>query len=245
MMGWSDCNAGAARQLTSSRVGPSRAGRPRPPCCGTAPCSSTTSVRGSPASGIQTVTARLPCPATGSSYSAIPGVRLTALRSTTAPLTPPVTCKSAPCGTGLGGTAQLVEPSSSAAASAATLRRARRTGQRQWRNEGADGSTRATGCSSAPDFAKRQFTARALNSRAPLKAVVSRASLGDEAAGGNAARQPDITTNGSALADGDAAKEGGARIDDHVVLNHRVPGQAFDQLTIALRRKSARAQGHP
>src|SRR6188508_1292172 len=56
-----------------------------------------------------------------------------------------------------------------------------------------------------------------------------RSGLGYHAAGRRAAREPYVSADHGALADGDAPQHGGPGIDDHVVLDDGMPAEAFPQ----------------
>jgi hypothetical protein len=56
-------------------------------------------------------------------------------------------------------------------------------------------------------------------------------------------RHPDVAADDGALADGDAAEHGGAGVDDHVVLQDRVPRQALGEVAVGVHREALGAQG--
>lgn len=56
--------------------------------------------------------------------------------------------------------------------------------------------------------------------------------LYDAGTGRYAFRHPDVTADGGTFADGDASQDGGVGIDNHIVFQYRVAGNAFDRIPL-------------
>jgi len=71
-----------------------------------------------------------------------------------------------------------------------------------------------------------------------------RGRLRDMAPGGDAVRQPDIAANRRSSADRHAAKNGRARVNDHVVLHDGMPWNGLDQRAVLILWETARTERH-
>ena len=71
-----------------------------------------------------------------------------------------------------------------------------------------------------------------LDSGAPVEHLITYLCLRDTAARWNAAREPDIAADGRTTADGDAAKNGGASVDDNIILYDGMPYITLYQCTM-------------
>ena len=68
--------------------------------------------------------------------------------------------------------------------------------------------------------------------------------LSDIAVRGYAMGKPDITADGRTAANGDAAQDGSARINDNIVFNDRMPCIALDKYTVIVFQEPFGAQGN-
>src|SRR5687768_16250835 len=83
-----------------------------------------------------------------------------------------------------------------------------------------------------------------LDSRAAIKYLIACLRLRDNAAGRNAAREPHIATDSRTTPDGNASKNGGASVDDNIILDNGMPYIAFYQGPMLIHRKALGAESH-
>lgn len=83
-----------------------------------------------------------------------------------------------------------------------------------------------------------------LYSGAAVEGLAARVRLHDVAAGGHAAREPDVAANYRPAPDGDPSEDGGACVDDDVVFHDRMPRQALHERAVLVDREALRSECH-